>query len=118
MRRKLLRRMQRQKALISQKDLEEVERRAGSSFRELAMAHHFQHVIVDHDGEDGRTGMLFTSRLEMRAEPSTHSWRCCKASMCRGSSNGKKDLISCTHDSLPLRILNRMKIGYLIQDVS
>jgi hypothetical protein len=64
-----------------------------------------------------RTGMLFTSRLEKRAEPSTHSWRCCKASMCRRSSNGKKDLISCTHDRLPLRILNRMKIGYLIQDV-
>jgi guanylate kinase len=59
MRRKLLRRMQRQKALLSQKDLEEVERRAGSSFRELAMAHHFQHVIVDHDGEDSENWNAF-----------------------------------------------------------
>jgi guanylate kinase len=57
--RKLPRRMQRQKALLSQKDLEEVEWRAGSSFRELAMAHHFQHVIVDHDGEDSENWNAF-----------------------------------------------------------
>mgnify|MGYP003693766607 CR=1 FL=1 len=29
----------------------------------------------------------------------------------------EKDFISCTHDRLPLRTLNRMKTGYLIQDV-
>ena len=69
MRRKLLRRMQRQKALLSQKDLEEVERRAGSSFRELAMAHHFQHVIVNHDGEDSENWNAFYDRI-LRAPPS------------------------------------------------
>jgi guanylate kinase len=59
MRRKLLRRMQRQKGLLSLRDLEEVERRAGSAFRELALAHHFQHVIVNHDGEDSENWNAF-----------------------------------------------------------
>jgi guanylate kinase len=59
MRRKLLRQMQRQKNLLSLRDLEEVEWRAGSAFRELAMAHHFQHVIVDHYGEDSENWNAF-----------------------------------------------------------
>jgi guanylate kinase len=52
MRRKLLRRAERQKAHLSLKDLEEIERRAGSTYRELKEAHHFQYVIPNHDGED------------------------------------------------------------------
>jgi guanylate kinase len=52
MRRKLLRRTRRQKGEPSLKDLEEVERRAGSAYAELAQAHHFDHVIPNHDGED------------------------------------------------------------------
>jgi guanylate kinase len=52
MRRKLLRRAERQKTHLSLKDLEEVERRAGSAYRELQEAHHFDHVIANHDGED------------------------------------------------------------------
>jgi guanylate kinase len=52
MRRKLLRRAQRQKTYLSLRDLEEVERRAGSAYRELKEAHHFEHVIPNHDGED------------------------------------------------------------------
>jgi guanylate kinase len=52
MRRKLLRRAQRQKTHLSLKDLEEVERRAGSAYRELKEAHHFEYVIPNHDGED------------------------------------------------------------------
>ena len=52
MRRKLLRRTQRQKGMPSLKDLEEVERRAQSVFRELALAHKFDHIIANHDGED------------------------------------------------------------------
>lgn len=52
MRRKLLRRTRRQKGELSQKDLEEVERRAGSAHAELAQACHFDHVIPNHDGED------------------------------------------------------------------
>jgi guanylate kinase len=52
MRRKLLRRAERQKTHLSLKDLEEVERRAGSTYRELKEAHHFDYVISNHDGED------------------------------------------------------------------
>ena len=52
MRRKLLRRAERQKTHLSLRDLEEVERRAGSAYRELQEAHHFDYVIPNHDGED------------------------------------------------------------------
>ena len=34
------------------KDLENIERRAGSAYRELGNAHFFDHVISNHDGED------------------------------------------------------------------
>jgi guanylate kinase len=88
MRRKLLRRMQRQKGLLSQKDLEEVERRAKSAFRELAMAHHFEHVIANHDGEDsenwsafyfplgdaGRTLNIFAQLLKGQRAEGTETW--------------------------------------------
>jgi guanylate kinase len=52
MRRKLLRRTRRQKGELSFKDLENIERRAGSAFRELQEAVHFEWVIPNHDGED------------------------------------------------------------------
>lgn len=52
MRRKLLRRTRRQKGEPSLRDLEEVERRAGSAYAELTEAHYFDHVIPNHDGED------------------------------------------------------------------
>jgi guanylate kinase len=52
MRHKLLRRMRRQKQELSAKDLEEVETRAGSAYREMQEAWQFQHVIANHDGED------------------------------------------------------------------
>lgn len=52
MRRKLLRRTRRQKGELSLADLEEIERRAGSAYRELLEAHHYPHVIPNHDGED------------------------------------------------------------------
>jgi guanylate kinase len=52
MRRKLLRRTRRQKGEPSLKDLEEIERRAGSAYAELADAWYFDHVIPNHDGED------------------------------------------------------------------
>jgi guanylate kinase len=59
MRRKLLRRARRQKGELSLKDLEEVERRAGSAYRELAEAHHFDHVLPNHDGEDSENWDAF-----------------------------------------------------------
>jgi guanylate kinase len=52
MRRKLIRRTERQKTYLSLKDLEDIERRAGSAYRELKDAHHFEYVIPNHDGED------------------------------------------------------------------
>jgi guanylate kinase len=52
MRRKLLRRTRRQKGEPSLRDLEEIERRARSAYPELGEAHHFDHVIPNHDGED------------------------------------------------------------------
>lgn len=52
MRRKLLRRTSRQKQNLSAKDLEDIETRAASAYRELEEAWHFDQVIVNHDGED------------------------------------------------------------------
>ena len=52
MRRKLLRRTRRQKGELSLADLENIERRAGSAFRELQEAVHFEWIIPNHDGED------------------------------------------------------------------
>ena len=52
MRRKLLRRTRRQKGELSLADLENIDRRAGSAFRELQEAVHFEWVIPNHDGED------------------------------------------------------------------
>jgi guanylate kinase len=52
MRRKLLRRARRQKGELSLPDLENIETRARSAYRELTDAWRFQHVIPNHDGED------------------------------------------------------------------
>lgn len=52
MRRKLLRRARRHKGELSARDLENVETRASSAYREMQEGWHFQHVIPNHDGED------------------------------------------------------------------
>ena len=52
MRRKLLRRTQRQKGLLSLKDLENIEARANSAYLEMQLACRFDYVIANHDGED------------------------------------------------------------------
>jgi guanylate kinase len=59
MRRKLLRRTQRQKGILSLKDLENIERRASSAYTELREAWHFDHVIPNHDGEDSENWDAF-----------------------------------------------------------
>jgi guanylate kinase len=59
MRRKLLRRTQRQKNILSLKDLENIERRASSAYSELKEAWHFEHVIPNHDGEDSENWNAF-----------------------------------------------------------
>jgi guanylate kinase len=88
MRRKLLRRTRRQKGELSSKDLENIERRAGSAFRELQEAAHFQWVIPNHDGEDSdnweafyyplgdahRALLAFVDLLEGRVPPCAEKW--------------------------------------------
>jgi guanylate kinase len=59
MRRKLLRRTRRQKGELSREDLENVEKRAGSAYRELLEAHHFAWVLPNHDGEDAENWDAF-----------------------------------------------------------
>ena len=59
MRRKLLRRTKRQKTNLSLKDLEDIERRAGSAYAEMREAWRFDHVIVCHDGEDSENWDAF-----------------------------------------------------------
>ena len=59
MRRKLLRRTQRQKNILSLKDLENIERRAASAYTELKEAWRFEHVIPNHDGEDSENWDAF-----------------------------------------------------------
>ena len=59
MRRKLLRRTRKQKGELSQKDLENIEKRASSTCEELKKAHQFDYVIPNHDGEDSENWDAF-----------------------------------------------------------
>ena len=59
MRRKLLRRTRKQKVELSIIDLENIEKRASSAFKELGMAHQFMHIIANHDGEDSENWDAF-----------------------------------------------------------
>ena len=59
MRRKLLRRTRKQKGELSAKDLENIETRAGSAYRELTDAWYFGCVIPNHDGEDSENWDAF-----------------------------------------------------------
>lgn len=59
MRRKLLRRTLKQKAILAEPDLRNIERRAGSAMREVQLAWLFDHVIPNHDGEDSENWNAF-----------------------------------------------------------
>lgn len=59
MRRKLLRRTQKQKGILSLHDLEDIEARCGAAWHELALAHHFDWVLPNHDGEDSENWEAF-----------------------------------------------------------
>ena len=52
MRRKLLRRTQKQKGLLSRADLDNIEIRASSAYGEMQQGWRFDYIIVNHDGED------------------------------------------------------------------
>jgi len=88
MRHKLLRRTRRHKGELSLKDLENIERRAGSAYSELRLAHFFDHVIPNHDGEDSENWdafyyplgdarkalNAFVALLEGRSSPHIEKW--------------------------------------------
>jgi guanylate kinase len=88
MRRKLLRRTRRQKGELSARDLENIEGRACSAYRELKEAWHFDYVIPNHDGEDSENWdafyypvgdarkalLMFASLLEGVVLPSIEIW--------------------------------------------
>jgi guanylate kinase len=95
MRRKLLRRMQRQKGLLSQKDLEEVERRAKSAFRELTLAHQFEHVIANHDGEDSENWNAFYFPLGEAGRTFNIFVQLLKGGKAAGTELWEKDFIAC-----------------------
>lgn len=59
MRRKLLRRTQRQKGILSLQDLNNIEARAQSAYREMQLAWQFDYVIPNHDGEDSENWEQF-----------------------------------------------------------
>ena len=89
MRRKLLRRTRRQKGELSAADLENVETRASSAYRELQAAWHFQYVIPNHDGEDSenwdafyypigdarKTLLAFVGLLQGSVQPGVEKWQ-------------------------------------------
>lgn len=52
MRRKLLRRTKKQKTILSATDLENIEIRASCALSEMKLAHRFDYIIPNHDGED------------------------------------------------------------------
>jgi guanylate kinase len=59
MRRKLLRRTQKQKGILSAPDLEDIEARCGAAYDELAYAPAFDYVLPNHDGEDSENWEAF-----------------------------------------------------------
>ena len=59
MRRKLLRRTQKQKGILSLADLENIELRAGSAYKEMKEAWRYDFVIPNHDGEDSENWDAF-----------------------------------------------------------
>lgn len=88
MRRKLLRRTQRQKSILSLQDFEEIERRAKSAYYEMQLAWKFDWVLPNHDGEDSdnweqfyyplgearRTLLTFVSLLEGKEVSDAEKW--------------------------------------------
>ncbi len=88
MRRKLLRRTRRQKGELSAADLENIETRASSAYREMQIACHFDYVIPNHDGEDSdnweafyfpigdarKTLDAFVSLLNGQPQPGVEKW--------------------------------------------
>lgn len=89
MRRKLLRRIKRQKNEISLNDLRDIEVRASNAYQELKMAWHFDYVIPNHDGEDSdnwkafyypigearKTLLTLVNLIENRSTENVETWK-------------------------------------------
>lgn len=73
MRRKLLRRTQRQKGILSLRDLENIEIRASSALGEMQQGWRFDHVIPNHDGEDSDHWDAFYHPIG-DARQTLHAW--------------------------------------------
>jgi hypothetical protein len=84
-------------------------RQAGSAFRELKEAHHFEYVIPNHDREDGDNWQAFYYHSEKRAE---RSWRwrpCCRAKTRRRAMGGglpalSRAMIACSSPGRQARL--------------
>jgi guanylate kinase len=88
MRRKLLRRTERQKGSVGATDRDDIEARCGAAWRELRLAPRFERVVANHDGEDSenwdafpvpvgdarRTLEAFVDVLEGREPPGAERW--------------------------------------------
>jgi guanylate kinase len=88
MRRKLLRRTERQKINLSLRDLENIEKRVASAIVELREAWKFDYVIPNHDGEDSehwdafyypigdarKTLLAFAALLQGETLPGVEHW--------------------------------------------
>jgi guanylate kinase len=88
MRRKQLRRKTHQKIELSMLDLDDIETRASSAYREMKMAWQFDYVIPNHDGEDSdnwelfyypvgdarKTLLSFIALLEGKKAPGVENW--------------------------------------------
>jgi len=88
MRRKLLRRTEKQKTILALPDYENIEKRASSAYQEMKFAHHFDHVLPNHDGEDSENWdafpfpvgdarvslLIFADLLEEKSPAGTEKW--------------------------------------------
>ncbi len=99
MRRKLLRRTRRQKGELSAADLEDIEKRASSAYRELQEAWRFQFVIPNHDGEDSDNWEAFYYLIGDARKTLEAFAALLKGEVAPGVEQWKEDLLPSTHKS-------------------
>jgi guanylate kinase len=92
MRRKLLRRTQKQKGILSAEDLAEVERRAGAAYGELQTAWRYDHVVVNHDGEDSENWTAFACLLGPARRATDQVAAILRTGRCEGAQTWPRDL--------------------------
>ena len=90
MRRKLLRRTRRQKGELSLRDLENIERRAGSAFRELRRPSTSSGSSRITTAKTATTGKRSITRWAMPAARCCPSWTCSKAASPPAPRNGRQ----------------------------